>query len=56
MNYKEIMRSLREDRDLVKLCDFYNVSADYFIERKKEIAPFPYGKRDFIYKSRNLLH
>ena len=67
MNYREIMRSLREDRDitqadvariinksqqgynhietgraelkiddLIKLCDFYNVSADYFIGRKEK--------------------
>ena len=65
MNYRERMRSLREDldftqaqiakilnksqqgynhietgraelkiEDLIKLCDFYNVSADYFIGRK----------------------
>lgn len=67
MNYRERMRSLREDRDitqaeiakiinksqqgynhietgraelkiedLIKLCDFYNVSADYFIGRKEK--------------------
>lgn len=65
MNYREIMRALREDRDLtqsqvaklinksqqgynhietgraelkiedlITLCDFYNVTADYFIGRK----------------------
>ena len=65
MDYRERMRSLREDRDLtqstiakvinksqqgynhietgraelkiddlIKLCDYYNVSADYFIGRK----------------------
>jgi transcriptional regulator with XRE-family HTH domain len=67
MNYREMMRELREDNDLtqtqvakiinksqqgynhiemgraelkiedlVKLCDFYNVSADYFIGRKEK--------------------
>ena len=66
MNYREIMRELREDNnltqaqvakilnksqqgynhietgraelkieDLIKLCDLYNVSADYFIGRKE---------------------
>ena len=66
MDYREIMRALREDKDLtqtevgkiinksqqgynhietgraelkiedlIKLCDFYNVSADYLIGRKK---------------------
>lgn len=65
MNYREIMRALREDRDLtqsqvaklinksqqgynhietgraelkiedlITLCDFYDVAADYFIGRK----------------------
>lgn len=65
MDYREIMRALREDRDLtqaqvaklinksqqgynhietgraelkiedlITLCDFYNVTADYFIGRK----------------------
>ena len=65
MDYRERMRSLREDNDLtqaevpkiidksqqgynhievgraelkiddlIKLCDFYNVSADFFIERE----------------------
>ncbi|MBQ2940515.1 MAG: helix-turn-helix transcriptional regulator [Clostridia bacterium] len=65
MDYRKIMRELREDRDLtqtdiakvinksqqgyshiesgraelkiddlIKLCDFYDVSADYFIGRK----------------------
>ena len=65
MDYRECMRSLREDNDLtqaevakiidksqqgynhievgraelkiddlIKLCDFYNVSADFFIERE----------------------
>ncbi|MBP3937084.1 MAG: helix-turn-helix transcriptional regulator [Clostridia bacterium] len=65
MDYRKIMRELREDRDLtqtdiakvinksqqgyshiesgraelkiddlIKLCDFYHVSADYFIGRK----------------------
>lgn len=67
MDYREIMRSLREDNDLtqaqiakiinksqqgynhietgraelkiedlIKLCDFYNVTADYFIGRKEK--------------------
>ncbi len=67
MDYRERMRSLREDHDLtqtqvgkiinksqqgynhieagraelkiedlIKLCDFYNVSADYFIGRKNK--------------------
>ena len=66
MNYREMMRELREDNnltqaqvakilnksqqgynhietgraelkieDLIKLCDLYNVSADYFIGRKE---------------------
>ena len=67
LNYRERMKSLREDNDLtqaelgklinksqqgynhietgraelkiedlIKLCDFYNVSADYFIGRKEK--------------------
>lgn len=67
MKYRDIMKSLREDRDLtqqqvakiinksqqgynhietgraelkiedlIKLCDFYEVSADYFIGRKEK--------------------
>lgn len=33
-NHIEIGRAELKIDDLIKLCDFYNVSADYFIGRK----------------------
>ena len=33
-NHLEMGRAELKIEDLIKLCDFYNVSADYFIGRK----------------------
>ena len=35
-NHIEIGRAELKIDDLIKLCDFYNVSADYFIGRKEK--------------------
>ena len=35
-NHIETGRAELKIEDLIKLCDFYNVSADYFIGRKKK--------------------
>ena len=35
-NHIEIGRAELKIEDLIKLCDFYNVSADYFIGRKNK--------------------
>ena len=80
MDYRERMRSLREDNDftqaqlakiinksqqgynhietgraelkiddLIKLCDFYKVSADYFIGRKEKQHPIPLWKKGAVF-------
>ena len=35
-NHIEVGRAELKIEDLIKLCDFYNVSADYFIGRKNQ--------------------
>lgn len=35
-NHIEVGRAELKIEDLIKLCDFYNVSADYFIGRKEK--------------------
>ncbi len=35
-NHIEVGRAELKIEDLIKLCDFYNVSADYFIGRKDQ--------------------
>ena len=35
-NHIEMGRAELKIEDLIKLCDFYNVSADYFIGRKNK--------------------
>ncbi len=36
-NHIEMGRAELKIEDLIRLCDFYNVSADYFIGRKNKI-------------------
>ena len=47
-NHIETGRAELKIDDLIKLCDFYNVSADYFIGRKDKAEGKPKPNKRFI--------
>ena len=50
-NHIETGRAELKIEDLIKLCDFYKVSADYFIGRKNNQHPNPFEDRVLVFYS-----
>ena len=48
-NHIETGRAELKIEDLIKLCDFYKVSADYFIGRKDKQHPIPFREKGAVF-------